>query len=75
MKRTDILTIAGLVAAIVLTIWGMAMGGTNMIIFWDAASVAITVGGSFATVVITASSEDFKNLPKVFMQSFNQESI
>jgi chemotaxis protein MotA len=70
MKKTDILTIVGLVAAVVLTIWGMGMGGTNMLIFWDAASVAITVGGSFATVVITVSSEDFKNLPKVFMQSF-----
>jgi chemotaxis protein MotA len=70
MKRTDILTIVGLVAAVVLTIWGMAMGGTRLLIFWDAASVAITVGGSFATVVITVSSEDFKNLPKVFMQSF-----
>ena len=74
MKKSDILTIVGLVAAIILTIWGMAMGGTNLIIFWDPASVAITVGGSFATVMITVSIEDFKNLPKTFMQSFKKSN-
>ncbi len=53
MKKRDILTPIGLILCFGLVIWGMAAGGTNLKIFWDLASVLITIGGSLAAILIT----------------------
>ena len=45
MKKSDILTSVGLILSIVLMIYGMLIG-SSLKIFWDLASVIITVGGS-----------------------------
>ena len=52
MKKTDILTGVGLVLGIALVIYGIVIGGP-LILFWDFASLLITVGGSFSALLIT----------------------
>lgn len=72
MKKSDALTGIGIVAGLALVIYGMAMGGTNLMIFWDLSSVLITGGGSIAAVLITISLDEFKKAGAVFMQSFKE---
>jgi chemotaxis protein MotA len=72
MKKTDILTAVGLVVGIIMMVWGMSTGGTNMIIFWDLASVIITVFGSVCALMITYPLSDFAKLGKIMAQSFKE---
>lgn len=72
MKKQDILTIVGLVIGTGLTFWGMAAGGTNLIIFYDPASIAITVGGSFAALLVAYPISAMKRVIKVTLQSFKE---
>lgn len=74
MKKLDALTGLGLLFGTILLFWGMATGGTNLIIFWDFASVLITIGGSLAAVFISISMDDLKKLGKIFMQAFNEKN-
>ena len=53
MKKSDTLTLIGLLGGIVLLGFSMATGDGGLAIFWDFASVLITVGGSFAAVCMT----------------------
>ncbi len=69
MSRKDHLTILGLVLGIVMLIWGMAVG-SQLIIFWDFASVIITIGGSFCALLVNFSFKDVKNLYRVMAVSF-----
>ena len=55
MKKSDLMTIVGIVAGILLVLWGM-MGEAGLGIFWDPQSVAITVGGSFSALLMTFSN-------------------
>lgn len=71
MKKSDILTLVGLVVGAGLIIWGMAMGGTNLGIYWDLSSICITVGGSFAALLITYNLDDVKTMGKAFTKSLN----
>lgn len=71
MKKSDILTSVGLILSIVLMIYGMLIG-SSLKIFWDVASVIITVGGSLSALLITYSLEEVKNMGKLFMQAFKE---
>lgn len=75
MKRKDILTSVGLVLGFGLTLWGMAMGGAQLGIFWDPASVAITLGGSFAAMLVNYPLSEFKRLMVVIKQSFKENGM
>jgi len=75
MKKQDILTIVGLVVGAGLVFWGMAAGGTNLIIFFDPASIAITVGGSFAALLIAYPISAMKRVMKVIVQSFKESTM
>ena len=75
MKKQDILTPIGLVLAIGLILFGAAQGDTELSIFYDLSSIAITIGGSFAAVLITFSSEDLKKIPKMIKMSFISNNI
>ncbi|MGL5085584.1 MAG: motility protein A [Clostridium sp.] len=74
MKKLDKLTPLGLVIGIGLVLYAMLMGG-NMMIFWDLASVFITVGGSFCAVLISYSLVDIKKIPKLVSESFKDSEI
>ncbi len=73
-KKHDILTTVGVIAGVGLTFWGMAAGGTNLVIFFDPASIAITVGGSFSAVLIAYPVEAMKKVAKIIMQSFKENT-
>lgn len=71
MKKSDLMTIVGIVAGILLVLWGM-MGDAGFGIFWDAQSLAITVGGSFSALLMTFSLDDIKGIGKLFAQTFKE---
>lgn len=71
MKKSDLMTIVGIVAGILLVLWGM-MGEAGLGIFWDPQSVAITVGGSFSALLMTFSLEDIKGIGKILVQTFKE---
>ncbi|MDK2562672.1 motility protein A [Romboutsia sedimentorum] len=75
MKKQDILTPIGLILAVGLILFGSMQGDTSLSIFFDPASIAITIGGSFAAVLITFSSEDLKKLFKIIKLSFTSSNI
>lgn len=69
MNRKDHLTIIGLGLGSVMLLWSMTMG-SELIIFWDFASVIITIGGSFCALLINFPMKDVKNIFKVMAVSF-----
>jgi len=74
MKKHDILTTAGIISGFGLTLWGMASGGTSLKIFYDPASIAITVGGSFAALLIAYPVSAMTKLIKIIVQSFKESA-
>jgi chemotaxis protein MotA len=48
----DIATIGGLIAGFIFIILGILFGGASPLIYWDAASVMITIGGSFSALMV-----------------------
>lgn len=75
MKKQDILTPIGLVLAVGLVLFGAAQGEQSLLIFVDPASLLITMGGSFAAVLITFSMDDMKKLLKTIKISFTSNNI
>lgn len=73
MKKSDALTGIGLGVAIVLIGWAMS-NGSNIMIFWDLPSVAITIGGSFCAVLMGITMSDLKKMGKVLIQAFKEPS-
>lgn len=73
MKKLDKLTLIGLVIGIGVVFYGIWLGG-SVIIFWDIASVYITVFGSFSAVLMSYSLNDIKNMPKIIGQSFKESN-
>lgn len=71
MKKSDALTGIGLGVAVALIGWAMS-NGSSIMIFWDAASVAITLGGSFCAVLMGISMSDLKKFGKVLGQAFKE---
>ena len=74
MKKSDMLTMIGLLIGAGLLVNGM-MSGSSLMIFWDVPSVLITVGGSFAAVLMVYSMEDIKLLGKLIGQIFSEKKI
>lgn len=74
MKRQDMLTLIGLVIGFGMVLFGMLNGGTVKM-FVDPSSIAITVGGSFAALLVNYPITEFKRLVKVLMQSFKETSM
>lgn len=76
MKKKDTLTTIGLMLGIGLMIYGMGSGGlADLKLFWDLPSVAITLGGSIASVLIIYPIDDFKKVGTLFAQSFKEPKI
>ena len=48
----DIGTIGGIIAGVILVILGILFGGASPLIYWDAASIMITIGGSFSALLV-----------------------
>lgn len=74
MKKSDSLTLIGLVSGIGVLLWGM-MSGSSLMIFWDLPSILITVGASFAALLIAYSMDDIKNMGKLLVESFKQKEV
>ena len=49
----DIGTIGGILAGFALILAGIFTGGASLVIYWDLPSVFITLGGSFAALLVT----------------------
>lgn len=65
----DIIGILGFVIALLLMVFGIVFNGSsivlsNMLNFIDPSSIAITVGGTFAVLMISYSLESFLKIPK-----------
>ncbi|GAA0099792.1 MotA/TolQ/ExbB proton channel family protein [Paraclostridium bifermentans] len=75
MKKNDMLTPVGLVLALGFVIYGISLGKTGIGAFVDAPSIAITVGGSFASVLITFSMEDLKTGFKITKEILRSGNI
>lgn len=75
MKKNDMLTPVGLVLAIGFVVYGISLGKTGMGAFIDAPSVAITVGGSFAALLITFSMEDLKTGFKITKETLRSGNV
>lgn len=76
-RKLDIMTVVGLVLAIALTVMGIILtkapadeGGGYKILtislksFWDLPSVAIVIGGTFATLMLSFPLSQFTRIPK-----------
>lgn len=75
MKKNDMLTPVGLVVALGFVVYGISLGKTGIGAFIDAPSLAITVGGSFASVLITFSMEDLKTGLKITKEILRSGNI
>ncbi|MFT5871353.1 MAG: chemotaxis protein MotA [Clostridium sp.] len=74
MKKHDSLTTIGIVIGFALILWGMSAGGSNLKIFFDPASIAITVGGSFCALIIAYPISAMRRVFKVTVQSFKEST-
>ena len=71
MKKSDMLTPVGFLFVLAVLYFGIAQDKSGLSAFIDMPSVIITIGGSFAAVLITFSLDDLKQVPaslKVSMQ-------
>lgn len=76
MKKTDVLTALGLLLGVGLMMYGMGSNGIgDLKLFWDLPSVAITLGGSIAAVLIIYPIDDFKKFGVLFGQAFKEPKI
>lgn len=75
MKKQDILTPIGLILVFGVCIYGISQGSTGLKTFIDPPSLAITIGGSFAAVLVTFSLEDIKQVPKALKISITSNNI
>ena len=58
----DIASILGIILGIVLFVYGVIVGGGDLLRdFWDVPSVVITIGGSLAGVLASHKLSDFIN--------------
>jgi chemotaxis protein MotA len=73
MKKSDVLTVIGLVAGILLVGVSMASGEGGLMIFWDFGSICITIGGSLGAVLITYPMETVKKMGTLLGQAFKVE--
>ncbi|CEP68906.1 MotA/TolQ/ExbB proton channel [Moorella glycerini] len=72
MRRIDYMTVAGIIAGIGLMGGALVMGG-NPKLFLNIPSLMVTVGGSFAAVLINFSFQDVKNVFGTVKQAFTTD--
>ncbi len=68
----EISTLIGLVSGVALLIIGVLWGGGQLISFFDASSIAITVGGSVAALFVAYSLKEVKAVLAVLAQVFKK---
>ncbi len=76
----DLASIGGLVLVVGLIHWNIMFAGHRLQLFWDAPSLVIVVGGSFAGMVAMSPMSRITGLGKFFgvfmnLQVFNREEI
>ena len=71
MKKNDMLTVIGLILGIGMMTFGM-LKGSSLSLFFDISSVAITIGGSLAAVMIVCPMADFKKFGILFVQALKE---
>lgn len=72
MKKQDILTPIGLLLGIGFVFYGISLGDVSIKAFLSPSSLAITLGGSFAAVLVTFSVEEIKHVIKMTYKAFTQ---
>lgn len=76
MKKNDMLTSVGLLAGIGFVLFGILSGDKSAVKgFISPAAFAITVGGSFAAILINYPIEQVKKMGKIFAASFKTISV
>lgn len=80
MKKNDIMTSVGMIVGIVCIVYGIMTGGSGSIsqrflIFIDIGSIFITIGGSFAAVLINYPISQLKKMMKVNIEAYKQPTI
>jgi len=70
----EITTLLGLVLAIVLVVIGILWSGGNLSQFADASSVVITIGGTFAAMLVSFALKDMLGIGKVMGKAFKSVS-
>lgn len=73
MKKNDMLTLIGFLVGFGLIIWAIVTGG-DYSGFINAGALAITVGGSFAAILITYPMNQVKNMFNVLKQTSKESS-
>lgn len=75
MKRNDTLTLIGFLVGIGMMAFGIISGGLSEVhLFWDAPSVAITVLGSLSAVMIVTPMDQFKKIGKLLGEAFKESA-
>ncbi len=75
MKKNDILTPIGLVLAIGFIFYAISTGKGGVGMFIDIPSFLITIGGSFAAVLITFDLETIKKIPSALKLSIVSANV
>lgn len=75
MKKQDILTPVGFLLGVALVLFGMSQGDAGLKIFFDLPSIAITIGGSFAAVLMTYTIDDIKRVPNLLKASLSTSNV
>ena len=75
MKKQDILTPIGILLGIGFMIFAISQGSVGINAFYDFISIVITVGGSFAAVLITFPLDDIKLFLSMNSRLFKNPSM
>lgn len=76
----DLASVGGWVLGAGLIVWGILFGGNDIMLYWDAPSLVIVVGGSLAGMVAMSPISRITSLGKLMgvymnLQVFNKEEI
>ena len=78
MKRRDVLTAIGVIVGFLMMGWSMAMVNLTeydvgqLKLFWDLASVIITIGGSLCAMLVHYPADQFRKIMKI-IDLFNEQ--
>ncbi|WP_102400922.1 motility protein A [Haloimpatiens massiliensis] len=80
MKKQDIMTGIGMLAGVLCVLFGMITGGSGslakkMMTFFDAGSIFITLGGSFAALLINYPIAQLKKMIKVNTEAYKEHTM
>lgn len=75
MKKHDILTPIGLLSGVGLMIFAISEGQVGLTGFYDFLSIVITIGGSFAALIVTFSLEEMLSLWKITGMLFKSPAV